>query len=239
MKNLVLPLLVFGCFAAAAFGQSDATARLRHVFPQVADGRFEDGSGYITSFTITNITGIHAFCSIDLVGLGQDRLFGSSVTIPPGGFALISTRNAAAFDHGYGVVSCSEWVTATATYGLVRDSGQRLGMATVFSSQAAASGQLVVVQGDGTRTGLALVNDSPFTQRYTIQLFGQTGNRIDTRSLTVGPGGHISSFVDELVSVPSGAFIGSLSISSVGGFHAIGVFFDGAVFTTVPVTVFF
>ncbi len=238
MRNVVVLATFFSLLTPSALAQVDVTSRFRHVFPQIVDGRFADGSSYITSFTITNVSPGQTFCSITLGGLRRNRLHRSSVTIPSGGFSLISTTNISTFDQGYAVVSCSQWVTATATYGYLSPSGRTLGMATVFSSQAATGGRLVVVQGDGTRMGFAMVNDSPFTHHYQLTLADQFGRILNVRTLTLAPGGHLARFVDELVHVPSGFFVGSLSILGTAGFNAIGLFHDGAVFSTTPVTVF-
>lgn len=127
MRNVFLVVTVFLHIVPTAFSQIDVTSRPRHVFPQIADGRFADGSGYITSFS----------------------------------------------------------------------------------------------------------------QRYEFRLADQSGNILDVRTVTMPSGGHLSKFVDELLNVPPGFFVGALSVFGAGGFNAIGLFHDGEVFSTMPVTVFY
>ena len=56
MRNVVMLATLFSILTLSALAQVDVTSRFRHVFPQIVDGRFAEGSGYITSFTITNVS---------------------------------------------------------------------------------------------------------------------------------------------------------------------------------------
>ena len=237
MRTL-LQILLFSLVAqSTAFAQFELDARYRHIFPQVADGRFDDGTGYRTSFVVTNETRGWAHCYFQLYGLGTRRLDDTSFWIYGAGVHTVSTRNVEDFDQGYGVLECTQRVTANATYRRTGESGENLSMAMVSSSPIISGGHQVVIQGEGQRTAIAIVNDALWINRYQFTLFDRFGRIRDLRVYDLGPGGFLTRFVDELMRVPRGDFIGSLEITG-GHFHAIGMFFDGGIFTTVPVTAF-
>ena len=237
MRTL-LQIVLFGLLVqSTAVAQFELDARYRHVFPQVADGHFEDGTGYATSFVVTNESRGWAHCYFQLYGLSTRRLDDTSFWIYGAGVHMTSTKNVDTFDQGYAVLECTQPVTANATYKRTGESGENLSMAMVSSSPIIRGGHQVVIQGEGQRTAIAIVNDRLWINRYQLTLFDQFGRIWDIRVFDLGPGGFMTRFVDELLSVPGGDFIGTLEITG-GHFHAIGMFFDGGIFTTVPVTRF-
>jgi hypothetical protein len=231
----VLALAVIGLVAGSnAFAQADLYLGTRHLFPQVVDGQFDDGSGYTTSFEVANSSWGWVHCYVWLVGMYDNRLPDRSFWIYPRGVHRTRTRNQATFDRGYGVLECSTHVTAVATYRRVDVDGALLGMATNRSSPSTYHAVHTVAEGGGRRTGIALVNDSAWTfERYRLTLLDAHGVIRDIRFLDLPPGGSISRFVDELVTVPRGDFLGSLEISG-GRFHLTAMSYEGEVFTTVP-----
>jgi hypothetical protein len=247
MKSSLLSLLAIVLMTATAGAQAvDPNARNMHVFPQVADGVFGDGSEYATTFVVTNVSAGFASCTIGLTGMtsAAGRLATTNFGVPLNGIAVVETTGTLAGDTGYAVLNCSLQVTAMATYSRSL-SGTAEGKATVFSTAAMNRSRVPVIQGGGSRMGVAIINDTIFQQTYTLTLFSADGNIIAIRSLPIEGKGQRVGFVDESTffsgNVPGegGArFEGSIVVSNGGQFYAVGLLFEGGVFTTVPFSIF-
>src|SRR5438552_11758976 len=134
--NIVLLFAVFTTFTCTVFAQG--TAATYHVFPQIADGTFPDGTYYLSALFATNTGANSANCTYRLVGLSTDRLSSQSPLDPfvlPafGGFTIRSTKGAASFASGYATLSCDQPVAASVLYQFGSTSGI-FGLATVFSA---------------------------------------------------------------------------------------------------------
>src|SRR5262245_2223262 len=70
--SVVLLFTVFIPFTSAVFAQG--TAGNYHVFPQIADGTFPDGTSYSSVLFATNTGPSSANCTYRLYGLSGDRL---------------------------------------------------------------------------------------------------------------------------------------------------------------------
>jgi hypothetical protein len=124
-------------------------------------------------------------------------------------------------------------------------SGKTEGVATVFSTPAMTRGRVPVIQGDGVRTGIAIINDTLFPQTYTLTLYDADGIVENVRTLNIEAREQRVAFADESAffegDVPTAAgprFEGSIVVSGGGQFHAIGLAFEGGVFTAVPFSIF-
>lgn len=247
MKSALLTLLAFALMTATAGAQAiDPNARNMHVFPQVADGIFVDGSEYVTTFVVTNVSAAFSSCTLSLTGLTSPatRLPTTSFGVAAGGIAIVETTGTIVGDSGYAVMNCNQQVTALAVFARAVN-GITEGIATVFSSPAMTRARLPVIQGDGVRTGIAIVNNTIFQQNYTLTLTNADGTIEAIKMLQIQGNGQAVAFADESVffqgSVPGengDRFEGSIVVSGGGQFYAIGLAFEGGVFTTVPFSIF-
>jgi len=247
MKSFLFSFLAVLLFSATASAQAvDPNARNMHVFPQVADGVFADGSEYATTFIVTNVSAGFSSCSIALTGMtsAANRLTTTTFGVPVNGIVVIETTGTLVGDTGYAVLNCSLQVTAMATYSRSL-SGVAQGKATVFSTATMTRGRVPVIQGGGSRMGIAIINDTIFQQTYTLTLFDKDGNVVAIRSVPIEGKGQSVAFVDESTffsgNVPGEGgtrFEGSIVVSNGGQFYAVGLLFEGGVFTTVPFSIF-
>ena len=106
-------LLVAMACALPAIAQSDETAKLFHVFPQLADG-----GGWQSVLLVTNAAQSSGFCTFELHGLSLDRCpevsavtaSGSMATFSldgPGGYLAWRTKNESALATGYATLDCT------------------------------------------------------------------------------------------------------------------------------------
>lgn len=247
MKSSLLSFLAIVLMATTASAQAvDPNARNMHVFPQVADGVFADGSEYVTTFVVTNVSSAFSSCSIGLTGMTSPatRLTTTNFGVPVNGIAIVETTGTIIGDTGYAVMNCNQLVTAIAVFARAV-SGETEGIATVFSTPMMTRGRVPVLQGNGVRTGIAIINNTIFTQTYTMTLFDGDGNVVEIRSLQIEGNGQHVAFIDESPFFPNSVpgesgpgFEGSVVISNGGQFYAIGLAFEGGVFTTVPFSIF-
>jgi hypothetical protein len=247
MRSILFAALAPALLASSVHGQAiDPNARNMHVFPQVADGIFGDGSEYLTTFVVTNVSAGFSSCSIALTELTSpaSRLDTTNFGVPINGIAIVETTGEIAGDTGYAIIDCNLQVTAIAVFARAI-SGKAEGMATVFSTPAMTRGRVPVIQGDGVRTGIAIINDTLFPQTYTLTLYDADGIVENVRTLNIEAREQRVAFADESAffegDVPTAAgprFEGSIVVSGGGQFHAIGLAFEGGVFTAVPFSIF-
>ena len=111
-----------------------------HVFPQVADGHFSDGSYYRTTLMITTWFDSDApFCAYRLYGMtatfeNTGVSSGLNLTFTPGGFYAGRTTGTQAFQSGYATLTCDDYVFAQLLYSFYSSNGTKISEATVFSS---------------------------------------------------------------------------------------------------------
>src|SRR2546428_10722418 len=88
--------ILFFLTASVVHGQNAGTT---HVFPQIVDGVWSDGSAFTSRFLIASIGGFSAACQITLFWLGPVRVTpNASVFVQPPFWGTTSTR-------GWGVLS--------------------------------------------------------------------------------------------------------------------------------------
>jgi hypothetical protein len=216
-----------------------------HVFPQLADGVAPDGSFYTSTILTTNVTNEPATCTIRLSSSFSNRLFGNPTfrLDAMGSYALQATLSAFGslqpLATGYATLSCDRSVTGLVGYLFLSPTGTLLSAATVFSSPATTRAQLLVNQTGGTRLALALVNDTDSPAGYQVTLSNQLGQTVASGSVQIPARSNLPKFLDEILAIPSGLSIGSVSItSSSTSFSVIGLFFNGVVFFSQPATTF-
>ena len=249
MKKMdLIALLVFALLPVAGLGQVDRTASTRHVFPQMADG-----GGFQSQLLAMNVSNVQAFCTYSQHGLTLDR-FGDSPGVtksgttmtfampPNGGWVVIGSLNGPTLQVGYSTLSCDVPVTAQVLYHLAGSFGEKLGFATVFSSQEGTIFAAPFLQSlPQARLGLAIANDGFSAVSCEVSFGGDDGVTIDSANVFLGPRSQQARFLDELVSgIPVGTlFLGSVLVICDGPVGVIGLLFDGVTFTATPLSVFF
>ena len=163
-RILATLLVAIACALPAIAQSSDETAKHFHVFPQIADG-----DGWKSFLLVTNVSWSASQCTFSLYGMEVDRFAdtsgitasGSTATFDleeRGDYLVWGSKNELTVATGYATLDCSAPVVAQVLYALMGQSGETAGMATVFSSQAAAVFQFPVLA-QGT-LAFAIANDA-------------------------------------------------------------------------------
>src|SRR5689334_22608793 len=104
-----------------------------HIFPQIADGRFADGSFYrSTIMVLPAFEGDAPQCTLSLYGTAATFPGGGSsptipINVPAGGFAAMQTTGTQPYQGGYGTLSCNINVFASVLYTLNATNGVKVG----------------------------------------------------------------------------------------------------------------
>jgi hypothetical protein len=148
--------------------------------------------------------------------------------------ALTSTRKTV-LQGGYASLTCSRAVAAGVQISLFDAAGAKFGETTVLPAALAASFEFLINRRDGTRLGVALVNDSQAEGEYTIIARDEFNQEVDRAYDTMEAWSHVSRFVDEMLKLPAN-FAGTVEVVGVNGGrnYAVGLQYTGAVFSTVP-----
>ncbi len=224
---------VFTTIPESIPGAATSTASTYHVFPQFADGKFPDGTYYRTTRIYLNSSPVTTTCQMQLYGSSTD---GSSTFPPanlnPGSFVAAPTNGTQNFQQGYAATQClSSPVDAQELYSYYAANGAKLSEATVFSSPAARSVQILADTREGAQVGLAIANDSDQSNTYTIVAGDASG------PVTLGPRSAVAGFLNQFVPL-SPDYAGPVIVSSdTGTASIIGLRYTGSVFTTIPETI--
>src|SRR5258706_15857889 len=93
--------LLLWMFILTSMAEAQVASTL-HVFPQVADGKFADGTAYRSHFIVSNVTSaVAASCTIRLYGLPADRLSPATFTLGLGSGMKVATTGLQVFASGY------------------------------------------------------------------------------------------------------------------------------------------
>ena len=230
---MTLSLVLLFLYVPVVQAQNSATT---HVFPQIADGVWSDGSAITSRFVIASIGGFPATCSISLFGIGPDRLDAStSVSVPSASWQTVSTRGQDIIATGYARVDCSQPVFASLTYSVKSANGTTLTMATVSGAPVGSHALIPMVLNGHYRYAIAIANnnDSALT---ALMSFTANGNSV-VRPIQVPPRSHYIAFVDEIFNVPADGtgtaeILANGSVGS-GNFNVMALLFDQATFTSV------
>jgi sugar lactone lactonase YvrE len=216
---------------------------MNHVFAQVADGLFADGSGYRSTLVVQSDTSAAVTCTATLGGGLTIPGFGDgqslSINLPAGGVAVVDTPGTQALKTGYMTLSCSSAVTAQVLYSLRSSSGNVVSESTVFSSPPATTAQLFVDQRNGSQLGIAVANNSSSSKGLAIIAtdINLIGGGIT--SVPIGGKSQVAGFLSEFMTLPA-SFLGTVSISvgdgSTADTYAIGLKYTRNAFTTIPAT---
>ena len=135
--------------------------------------------GWQFSLLVTNVSQSASQCAFSLYGMDVDRFAdisgitaaGSTATFDlegPGDYLVWGTKNELSVASGSATLDCSASVVAQVLYALLDQFGETAGMATVFSSQAAAVFQFPVLE-QGTLALVARCRRAAQRARRTIQ----------------------------------------------------------------------
>lgn len=226
----------FTTVPASIMGPASVTANTGDIFPQIADGSFDDGSYFRSTLVVSTGSTVYARCTLQLHGLtvnGQSQI----AFFVNGEFTFASPGNAQKIQTGYASLQCDQKVDAQLLYSFYTADGTKLSEATVFPSPPSASLRVVADYRGGSRLGLAIANDSSQSAGYTVRAYDAGGNVVGSATVTVGANQSRSAFLDDLVTLP-GNYNGYLDIIGNGNLvSAIGLNFTGNTFTTIPAVV--
>jgi len=167
-STLKATLLLAIIFLTASFAQAQ-TASVTHIFPQVVDGVWSDGTVWTSRFLIASSTGSLVTCQVSLFGLDPGRLSApTSVQVQESFFETISTRGEDVIDTGYARLDCSQPVVASLTYSILSATGTPLGIATVPAAPIASVASVPMVLNGRSRYGIAMANDTDGPQLLVV-----------------------------------------------------------------------
>jgi hypothetical protein len=239
MTYLRITLLIL--IVPTLHGIAEAQDRF-HVFPQIADGYFADGSYYRSTLMVSNAFSLTpADCALQLYGLtarlGSMGLHDSFPITVPGnyGWAYLRTGADQTLKTGYATLTCSTYVYAEILYSFYASDGSKLSEATVFSSGPGFQLRLIADQTEGAKLGIAIANNSDISQNVTVTVTSDSDAAVGSATITIPARSSIAKFADELI--PSSVNrLCRVTIQSpdYADFYVIGLRFTGRAFTTIP-----
>jgi hypothetical protein len=207
-----------------------------HVFPQVADGAFSDGSYFQSTLLVTNINpGRSTNCTLQWHGLTVNGQTQISFTVT-GLYSTTTPGKPRPLQTGYASLQCDAPVEAYVLYSFYAPNATKLSEATVFSSPPAITQRVAADYRGGSRLGLAVANTSTQAENYTLRVYDAGGSLIRSATLPVGAGQNKAAFLDELTTLPDG-YYGFVDVAGSGSASVIGLQFTGTAFTTIPAVV--
>jgi hypothetical protein len=151
---------------------------------------------------------------------------------------ILRSTNKSAFQGGYAVLTCPGTVDTELQVSLADTAGIKIGETSISPAIQASSFEFLLDSRDGSRLGVALVNDSQIEGEYTIIARDEYRQEIYRAYDTLGPWSRVSRFVDEALKLPPN-FCGSIEVIGVRGGrnYAVGLQHTGTVLSTVaPLT---
>src|SRR4030095_12434757 len=104
--------------------------------------------------------------------------------------------------------------------------------ASVFSSPASGSVEVLADNREGARLVIAIANDTSQSTNYTITAYDSAGAQVATSTRTLAGHSNLAAFLDELVSIPANHY-GQVYVTG-GSSSIIGLRYTGIAFTTIP-----
>ena len=158
-----------------------------------------------------------------------------SIRVRGGGWFICQTPGTQSFESGYARRTCGAFVYAHAMYTLYSSGRAKLSETAAVSSRQLLSADIVVDHREGSRVGVAIVNDTDLERTCDLRLADSSGSTIVTGRVMVPARSTEVRFVDELITVPADV-VGLLSIrtQSLSHISAVGLRFTGSVFAALP-----
>lgn len=214
------------------------------IFPQVADGFFDDGSFYGATLNIKHWQGSEEtnVCLLDFFGMDVDFGGGRSnafdVNVPRGGYVSIRTTGVVDIQTGYATLWCDAPVYAQMSYAYYDAFGNKVAEATVPATWFEQFVHRLIVDGrDNAQLGLAIANNTDSTHNYTLRLEDDFGNVAGSGTTSVPPRSNLAVFVNDIVSpapAPGQTYMLEVRSDDLSYFSVIGLQFTGGVFSTIP-----
>src|SRR5207244_12663445 len=127
--------------------------------------------------------------------------FSLNYTLGIGGSVISSTSGTQTFQSGYATLQCTTRVEAQLLYSFYAANGVKFSEATVFSSPAARTVQILSDSREGAQVGLALANDSDQATTYTIVVGDANGAVVGSAPHPLASRTSIAKFVSQFVSL--------------------------------------
>lgn len=214
------------------------------IFPQVADGFFNDGSFYGATLNIKHWQGSLEtnVCALDFYGMDADFGTGRSeafdVTVPRGGYVSIRTTGEVDIQTGYATLQCEAPVYAQMSYAYYDPFGNKVAEATVPATWFEQFVHKLIVDGrDNAQLGLAIANNTDSAHNYTLTLEDASGNPAGSGTTSVPARSNVAVFINDLVTPPPAAgetYLIEVRSEDLSYFSVLGLQFTGGVFSTIP-----
>ena len=238
MKQIGLAVTLALCLPLLSLAQSGDFM----IFPQVADGRFADGSFFRTTISVFHRFGDGVTCNLTLYGMdanfGTGRTTSFSIIVPDDGFVTFRTDATGSIQTGYTTLTCSTSVNAQLTYASYNPFGTKTAEATVFPTTFESSSSEILVDGrDSAQLAIAIANNTDLQRTYNLTLKDETGQTVNTGAVTVPARSNLAQFINAVLSPPPASgqvFLLEVRSSDFSRFSMIGLQFTGSVFTTIP-----
>jgi hypothetical protein len=214
-----------------------------HVFPQVADGRFPDGTFYRSTLLVANPSAVRATCLFRLYGM-RATLTGRVVsgadsdtfrfTLLGEAWDVATSAASTPFASGYATLTCDQPVAAQILYELYADS-VKTSEAAVFAAPAGKTVQFIADHRDNARLGIAIANNTDMPVTYAISARDAAGVAGGAEQTTVAARSRIAGFVDQFIAGLPDGFLGTVTITTLESVdvYATGLRVTGAAFSTI------
>lgn len=209
----------------------------QQVLPQ-----FAFGGGWYTGVYFTNTSASPVSFTVKFIGDDGNALnvpaIGNSilVSLAAGGTTILEAPNFGSLQQGYVSVALPNGVTG---YGVFRQSiaGINDQEAVVPLSSASVSGSTLIWDDTAYTTSIAIANPSATQAVVSIAIRDTSGNMIGTSSLTLAPRTKTEAVLHSLPGL--GGVVGNRGsatfVTSTGTVVVLGLRFNGAAFTSIPV----
>ena len=223
------------------------------VFPEVADGVFDNGGYYKTTFIIlpTESSTSVVTCGFALYGLGVDLdgkglVTGWTATVSPGIPYVASSSANQQVHTGYATLSCTDYVRALVLYSSYAKDGTGANLGAVFGwSDSSCSFNTAAIeptdQRGGSQVALAIANNTTQTQTYGVSFTDNTPQGPTYTTVTVPAHTSIAKFLTEILPASSNRVGYALISQGPGtvfgtGSSVLALRYTGAAFSPIPIS---
>ncbi len=206
-----------------------APLSLTHVFPQFADGSYEDGS-IKTAFLLVNSTSFENVVSLNFrtsdgsaanVSIGGETADHFSFSLAPKGSALVQTQAIGPIQNGYVLLESEGEMAASEIFAVFDAEGNRVTEAGVLPSLPGRHFTLGVEAQNDVNTGVALVNLSGEEADLVFIARDQAGNIVASIEQTLGPNEHLAEYVAGELFTDLETLVGSVEVVSSVEVHKL------------------
>jgi len=187
------------------------------VFPH-----FAQGGGYLTTFSLTNLSDIAGAATIHLITQSGTPFLDLPVTLPANGTSNL-TVGSGALVVGWVRVTTTSAIFLSGSETIQRMAGGSVLAETMVPSATADTAfRFPVTERDTVSTGLALANPGATTARLTVAIRNPSGSVVASTGLPLVPSQQVARFVSEFFRGIT-PFEGSIQVESSTPITAIAV----------------